>query len=309
MVDPYQECPHGVLYEVGRGPESQCLTCRTADHLSPDRIEQGLCARVGCLAHNRHLAGYCSPECYQAHVRTQSDDRIAELEAENARLQSLMAHHDDLEDGLDEAVEQAREIKHLRQDLDAAQAEIAEKVFQFEQAEAEAERLRDCMRRACAGAVITPNVSAKEMQPGAVVELRDTFDLVAAERDNLKRWKREAMEVSAQWDRVATELGLDDPRPDEIGKSMAVSALARVERLKAERDALERSDWIRFQQAWQNGEAAIKAEAQRDELSDALRGIRGVDCDCIKSVGGCPSCTRKSETARAALAKLEGNGD
>ena len=101
MADPYQECPHGVLYEVGRGPESQCLTCRTdrsrmsdqlraADDVSLGRIEQGLCAREGCKAHNRHLAGYCSPECHQAHMRTHADERMRELEAEVERLKQLL---------------------------------------------------------------------------------------------------------------------------------------------------------------------------------------------------------------------------
>jgi hypothetical protein len=100
-------------------------------------------------------------------------------------------------------------------------------------------------------------VSGEQVEPGLAERLRDrariadrldgdgassveTDDLRAAavavdERDALRLWKSEALTVLAEWEKVHDALG----QPAPLGAFKSRASLLEVERLIAERDALQ----------------------------------------------------------------------
>lgn len=98
-----------------------------------------------------------------------------------------------------------------------------------------------------------------------------------AELNNLRRWKREALEVAAAWEQVWVELG----QPGPLGASKAEASRVAVDALRRQYEAdLDRVTYLR----------ASAAVAERDEARAALARVEALH-QPHTTTGGLTYCT------------------
>lgn len=112
----------------------------------------------------------------------------------------------------------------------------------------------------------------------AVVAALDAHDGdLRAELNNLRRWKREALEVAAAWEQVWVELG----QPGPLGASKAQASRVAVDALRRQYEAdLDRVTYLR----------ASAAVAERDEARAALARVEALH-QPHTTTGGLTYCT------------------
>lgn len=117
----------------------------------------------------------------------------------------------------------------------------------------------------------------REYARAAVAALDAHDGDLRAELNNLRRWKREALEVAAAWEQVWVELG----QPGPLGASKAEASRVAVDALRRQYEAdLDRVTYLR----------ASAAVAERDEARAALARVEALH-QPHTTTGGLTYCT------------------